>query len=244
MRPSTSSLRARAVARRPLGRRAVAQRAERCGTNPNLTSVESGDGLPSTVRGGGSCIVRDVARLDPWRARQSQLRPLAGQGAMPPEARAERSRPERRHVACCRNAGLPRPLACRHCRPGTARRCAATVRGARSDARAVSAAVRRCASRRLRRGVGLIEPRRRGLPRVFARRERSRFHSGLVQLGTSRRDRRRGGPDRASPRGRRASVEDRSRPQGGSGCPAARVGLPSEAASGCNCSRDRREAGE
>jgi hypothetical protein len=38
------------VARRSLARRAVARRAERCGTNGNLTSVESGDGVPSTVR--------------------------------------------------------------------------------------------------------------------------------------------------------------------------------------------------
>jgi hypothetical protein len=53
MRPSTSSLRFRAVARRLLARRAVARRAERAGTAGNLMRVESGDcgvGAPSTVR--------------------------------------------------------------------------------------------------------------------------------------------------------------------------------------------------
>ena len=150
----------------------------------------------------------------------------------PSEPRADRSPSELRHVASRRNAGSAQPLASGHCRRGAAHCYAGTVREARSDARAVSAAVRRCASRRLRRGVGFITPRRPRLPRVFARRERSRLHSGLVQPGTSRRDRGRGGPDRASARRQRASVEDRSRPKGGSGCRAAWVGLPSEHPSG------------
>ena len=76
MRPSTSSFRSRAVARRLLARRAVARRTERRGTAGTVTSVESGDcgvGAPSTVR----CVVmaEDLPTL--WRCRAT------GEGTRP-----------------------------------------------------------------------------------------------------------------------------------------------------------------
>lgn len=200
--------------------------------NPSYASdlngaQESGSGTCGTGRR-DSCTIRCgfASTLGEPSSPSSNLRLATAR--RPSEPRADRSALELRHVASRRNAGSAPPLASGHCRRGAAHRYAGTVREARSDARAISAAVRRCASRLLRRGVGFIKPRRPRLPRVFARRERSRLHSGLVQTGTSRRDRGRGGPDRASPRGRRASVEDRSSPKGGSGCRAARVGLTSE----------------
>ena len=183
--------------------------------------------------GGGTRVRSDVASPRPLASPAVPAPTLGWPTARrPSEPRADRSTSELRRVASRRNAVSAQPLASGHCRRGAAHCYAATVRDARSDARAISAAVRRCASRLLRRGVGFIKPRRPRLPRVFARRERSRLHPGLVQTGTSRRDRGRGGPDRASPRGRRASVEDRSSPKGGPGCRAARVGLTSERPSG------------
>ena len=161
--------------------------------------------------GGGTRVRSDVALPRPLASPGSPSSDLRlARARRPSEPRADRSPSELRHVASRRNAGSAQPLASGHCRRGAARCYAGTVREARSDARAVSAAVRRCASRRLRRGVGFIKPRRPRLPRVFARRERSRLHSGLVQPGTSRRDRGRGRPDRAS-RARPARV--RRRPQ-------------------------------
>jgi hypothetical protein len=76
MRPSTSSFRSRAVARRLLARRAVARRTERRGTAGTVTSVESGDcgaAARSTVR----CVVmaEDLPTL--WRCRAT------GEGTRP-----------------------------------------------------------------------------------------------------------------------------------------------------------------
>ena len=219
----------------------VSRAARREGDSPRLLRSRAAIGFGNVPDGAAGLVYDQMRlRLDPWRSPAVPAPTLGWLWARrPSEPRADRSTSELRHVASRRNAASAQPLASGHCRRGAAHCYAGTVREARSDARAVPAAVRRCASRRLRRGVGFIKPRRPRLPRVFAWRERSRLHSGLVQTGTSRRDRGRGGPDRASARGRHASVERRSRLKGVCGCFAARVGLASRRHLGCNRSSDR-----